>query len=163
MASTPGDPDHPRLSWRYPARVSDLNPGGHLDNLHILRVADETRFQLLGMREPSGATITPGLLDQAPRRVVSLVAAHRADYLRELWYSPTEPLQSQLWVCRLGGSSFDLACEIRQDPQAPVAARVVTTIVLVDLDAGAPWALDDTVRGALTAYLGPPPGLRARG
>ena len=152
-----------RFEWRYQVRVSDLNPGGHVDNLHILRVADEARFHLLGRREPGGSRLVlSGCLDALPDGKDELVAANRVDYLRELWFADV-PLHVAVWVCRLGRSSFDLAAEIRQTPEEPPATRLVTTFVLYDRTTGAPWELDAAVRGALAAYLGDPPKLRATG
>lgn len=65
----------------------DLNASGHLDNLQILRAVDEARHRLLGVGEPGGPQILAGLLQPAPPEVAMLVAAHRVEYRRELWYA----------------------------------------------------------------------------
>ncbi|MBP8880046.1 MAG: acyl-CoA thioesterase [Dermatophilaceae bacterium] len=146
---------------RYQLRVEDLNPSGHMDNLCILRAVDEVRHVLLGMRGPGGVVVVPGMLDAAGPGVTQLVASHQVDYLRELHYHPSEQLAVEMWVCRVGSSSFDLAAEVRQDLQAPVAARVRSTTVLIDVAAGAPWRMSDRVRADITAYLGPELTFRA--
>lgn len=146
---------------RYQLRVEDLNPSGHMDNLCILRAVDEIRHVLLGMRGPGGVVVVPGMLDAAGPGVTQLVASHQVDYLRELHYHPSEQLAVEMWVCRVGSSSFDLAAEVRQDLEAPVAARVRSTTVLIDVAAGAPWRMSDRVRADITAYLGPELTFRA--
>ena len=146
---------------RYQLRVEDLNPSGHMDNLCILRAVDEVRHVLLGMRGPGGVVVVPRMLDAAGPGVTQLVASHQVDYLRELHYHPSEQLAVEMWVCRVGSSSFDLAAEVRQDLQAPVAARVRSTTVLIDVAAGAPWRMSDRVRADITAYLGPELTFRA--
>lgn len=146
---------------RYQLRVEDLNPSGHMDNLCILRAVDEVRHVLLGMRGPGGVVVVPGMLDAAGPGVTQLVASHQVDYLRELHYHPSEQLAVEMWVCRVGSSSFDLAAEVRQDLEAPVAARVRSTTVLIDVAAGAPWRMSDRVRADITAYLGPELTFRA--
>ena len=146
---------------RYQLRVEDLNPSGHMDNLCILRAVDEVRHVLLGMRGPGWVVVVPGMLDAAGPGVTQLVASHQVDYLRELHYHPSEQLAVEMWVCRVGSSSFDLAAEVRQDLEAPVAARVRSTTVLIDVAAGAPWRMSDRVRADITAYLGPELTFRA--
>jgi acyl-CoA thioesterase FadM len=159
----PVSPGGSRLGWDYQVRVSDLNPGGHLDNLHILRVADEARFRLLGRRDPfTGVLVLSGGLDAMPAEVHSLVAGLRADFLRELHFAG-DPLWVTTWVCRLGRCSFDLAAEVHQSAQEPPAARLLTTLVLVDSNTATPWPLDEDVRSGLAAYLGDPPQLRTVG
>jgi acyl-CoA thioester hydrolase len=154
-ATSPGR----RFTWSFQVRFMDLNPSGHLDNLQILRAVDEARHRLLGVREPGGPPVLSGLIDGAPIQVTMLVAAHRVEYRRELWLS-SDPLELTLWVCRVGGSSFDVATEVRQSTGAPVAALAVTTVVLMDPSVGAAWALSDPIRAALAAYSGPAPAFR---
>lgn len=146
---------------RYQLRVEEMNPSGHMDNLCILRAVDEVRHVLLGMRGPGGVVVVPGMLEAAGPGVTQLVASHQVDYLRELHYHPSEQLAVEMWVCRVGSSSFDLAAEVRQDLEAPVAARVRSTTVLIDVAAGAPWRMSDRVRADITAYLGPELTFRA--
>ena len=145
----------------YQLRVEDLNPSGHMDNLCILRAVDEARHVLLGMRGPGGVVVAPGMLDAAGPGVTQLVARHHVEYVRELHYDPDQPLDVRIWVCRVGGSSFDLAAEVRQRPEGPVAAVVESTTVLIDVAAGRPWAMSEEGRGAVTAYLGPAPTFRS--
>ncbi len=177
MDPAPGDPRHDlgptpdstcdslpgavpqTLSWDFQVRFIDLNASGHLDNLQILRAVDEARHRLLGVGEPGAAQLLVGLLEHTPSSVTTLVAAHRVDYRRELWFA-ADPLAITLWVCRLGGSSFDVATEVRQSRDEPIAAVAVTTVVLVDTASGSPWPMSAPVRAALAAYLAPAPALR---
>jgi acyl-CoA thioester hydrolase len=159
------DPDHPtpgspqRFSWDFQVRFMDLNASGHLDNLQILRAVDEARHRLLGVGEPGGPQVLVGLLEPAPPEVAMLVAAHRVEYRRELWYAAA-PLSLSLWVCRVGTSSLDVATEVRQTPADPVGALALTTVVLIDTAAQAPWPLSDQVRATLAAHSGPAPAFR---
>lgn len=144
----------------YQLRVEDLNPSGHMDNLCILRAFDEARHVMLGMRGPGGVVVAPGMLDAAGPDVTQLVARHRVEYVRELHYDPDHPLDVQIWVCRVGGSSFDLAAEVRQRAGDPVAALIESTTVLIGVADGRPWPMSAEVRTAVTAYLGPAPTFR---
>ncbi len=160
VGSTVGSAQGPRtFSWDFQVRFIVLNASGHLDNLQILRAVDEARHRLLGVGEPGAAPLLVGLLADAPAHVATLVAAHRVEYRRELWFAAA-PLDITLWVCRVGGSSFDVATEVRQSPAEPIAAVAVTPVVLVDTTTRSPWPLSAPVRAALTAYLGPAPTLR---
>lgn len=147
------------LNWDFQVRFIDLNASGHLDNLQILRAVDEARHRLLGVGEPGAAQLLVGLLEAKPTSVTILVAAHRVDYRRELWFA-ADPLAIRVWICRLGASSFDVATEVRQTRDDPLAAVVVTTVVLLDTAHGSPWPMSAPVRAALAAYLGPAPTLR---
>lgn len=144
----------------YQLRVEDLNPSGHMDNLCIMRAFDEARHVMLGMRGPGGVVVAPGMLDAAGPGVTQLVARHQVDYVRELHYDPDHPLEVRIWVCRVGGSSFDLAAEVRQRAGDEVAAVIASTTVLLDVATARPWPMSEEVRIAISSYLGPAPAFR---
>lgn len=145
----------------YPTRVEDVNLAAHLDNLRILRAVDEVRNGFLGMPTRFGTALLPGRFGGFAPGVAPLVAGYRVEFLRELQHDPDQPLEVTMWVCRLGRTSLDVAAQVRQRPGAPVAAQVITAVVLLDHRADStPWPLSASARTALAAYQHPAPGMR---
>ncbi len=137
----------------YATRAEDLNYGRHLDNLRILRAADEARSAFLGLLS-LGLESLAGEVD-LPAETAPFVVGYRVAFARELNHVPGRPLETTTWVCRLGRTSATLATEVRQAPGEPVGAQVETTIVFVDVAAGAPTEPGERTRERLAAYLGP--------
>lgn len=141
-------------------RLRDLNTANHVDNLEIMRVADEARALFLGGVEGErGAGF--GVLAAMPPTVVVLAAAQHAEFRAEIHWQPGASYRVRSWVGHIGSTSFTVDSEIytvRPDPDAVMEA----TMVLVDSETSRPWVLDDTVRAALTAHMAPRLTLRPR-
>lgn len=149
-----------RFIVRYATRLEDLNVGGHVDNLRILRAVDEARNVFLGVPRAGLA----GVFDGFGAHVTPFVVAHRVEYRAEVGYA-AEPLEVALWVCRVGRTSLDVAAEVRQAPGEPLAVLASTSVVLLTLGAGphdrpSPWVVTDAAREALAAYQHEPPVFR---
>ncbi len=156
-----------RFTMSYATRVEDLNVGGHLDNLRILRAVDEARNAFLGMPRRGRDPVLPGIFGGFGAGVAPFVVSHRVAYLTELFHDEQQPLDVSLWVCRVGNSSLDIAAEVRARPAAtgcPPAAVAVTGVVLMAFETPestpAPWPISDEARVALTAYQHEPPEFR---
>lgn len=156
----------PRFECEIQPRVADLNFGGHVDNVTILRIFDEARTRFLGMPAQDvghgGRWFSSGLLADCPDSTGILVAQHRIQYQQELWADPDRAFSLSLWVSHLGTSSFAVAGEIRQSAEAPVAALAECSLVLTDRATASPRHLDDGLRARLAQHLGQPPGFRER-
>lgn len=141
-------------------RLRDLNTANHVDNLEIMRVADEARALFLGGVEGErGAGF--GVLAAMPAHVAVLAAAQHAEFRAEIHWQPGASYRVRSWVGHLGGSSFTVDTEVytvRDEPDAVMEA----TLVLVDQETKRPWSLDDAVRAALVAHLAEPLTLRPR-
>ena len=147
------------MVWGFHPRFVDLNAGGHLDNVAVLRAIDEGRHRLLGVGEAGGPRLVSGLLDSTPQAVMPMVVGHHINYVRELQYA-ADPLEITAWVRRLGRTPFEVATEVRQGPRQEVAAIAVTAVVTVDTSTHAPWVISEDLRETLAAYAGPSPPVR---
>ncbi|WP_218028392.1 acyl-CoA thioesterase [Nocardia yamanashiensis] len=97
-----------------PLRWSDMDADGHVHNAEHLRYLEETRIDLFRSREFSGS---------------SVVAQMDIDYLVPLRYR-AHPVRVESWVTRVGGSSFTLEQEIRDDDV--VYSKAVCVMVAFD-------------------------------
>lgn len=140
-------------------RLRDLNAGNHVDNLEVMRVADEARVLFFGGIE--GKVGGEGVLAGVPEGVVVLAAAQHAEFRREIVWAPGATYRVRSWVGHVGGSSFTVDTEIRTVDDAPDAV-MEATMVLVDRATERPWALSPEVRDALTEHLDTPVELRPR-
>lgn len=124
-----------------PLRWSDQDLNGHINNARVVTLFEEARLQ--------ASAEWLGSADFGPRLVRSLTV----DYLRPLHYGP--PATVQVWVARIGTTSFTLHHEIHQDGQVCAAGRVV--MVNVDSETSRPLRIDASLRNALNAALIPEP------
>lgn len=138
-------------------RFRDINPGNHVDSVECLRLLDEARLFFFRWAElPINTDGAVGLFAQLPEGVAEVIASHHINYLHEVYYQGHEPHRVQVWVSRIGGSSFDVSCQLF----APGAERPsligVSTTVCIDHAAGGSWQIDGVFRTALEYYLGEP-------
>ncbi|MCE5291510.1 MAG: acyl-CoA thioesterase [Nocardiaceae bacterium] len=120
-----------RFVYSCPLRWSDMDSDGHVHDAVHLRYLEETRIGLFRELGFSGA---------------SVVAQLDIDYLVPLRYRP-EPVRSETWVSRIGGSSFDLNHEILDDETTYSAVKC--TIVAFDSEAQRSRPLTDAERAGL--------------
>ena len=117
---------------------------GHVNNTTFFTYLEEARVDLL--------FVTAG--EQIARERLSsgiVVARHEIDYTAPLVFRP-EPVTIDIWVAKLGNSSFTLAYQMGDD-DGPVYARAATVLVPYDVDAARPRRLSDEERAALEPYL----------
>ncbi len=132
-------------------RFGDEDSYGHINNVRFVQYLEDARIRLT--LEPAG----PGTFSEAtPSDTFTLVARTEIEYLAPLNFS-TVPAAVEIWVVRVGSSSFDLGYSIRENDAADAAVSAVasTTMILVSRDTGRPVALNDGQRAALGDFAGP--------
>ncbi len=126
----------------YPCHVrfSDVDVYGHVNNVKYFEYYQEARLAFLSS------------LGRGPRdfREGLVVARLDVDYKRPILFRP-EPYRVETWVTRIGRSSFDLACEIRDADLLLSRARAV--MVAFDLDTQRSRPLSDPERQRLEGVL----------
>ena len=132
-------------------RFGDEDSYGHINNVRFVQYLEDARILLT--LEPTGS----GTFSEAtPSDTFTLVARTEIEYLAPLNFSP-DPAAVEVWVVRVGSSSFDLGYSIRESsaPGAAASAVASTTMILVSRDTGRPVALNERQRAALDAFAGP--------
>jgi acyl-CoA thioester hydrolase len=145
-----------RLRW------SDLDAYAHVNNAEMLRILEEARIQAFWITDPGdseSASPTTAILDARPgSATVTLIAHQEMEYLLPIPYMRA-PLDIELWVGKLGGSSLQVCYEIyspeRVDPRK-LYCRASTTIVMVDAATGRPKRISDREREAWQPYVEEP-------
>jgi len=136
-----------RHRYLCPLRWSDMDAFGHVNNVPFLTYLEEARVDLLFVHLGSEA---------AAQKLASgvVVARHEIDYTAPLTFRP-EPVAIDVWVTKLGTSSFTLAYEVKDD-DGPVYARAATVMVPYDVKAERPRRVSEDERDALSQFLEPP-------
>lgn len=119
-----------------PVRWADLDADGRVNNVQLLRFAEEARMRWASaLRLPA---LAPGL--------ASVVAALQCNYHAPLGYPAT--VRAELRCTRLGRSSVHLECALHTAENSPATAEVHVA------DAAVVWVWTDATTG--TAHLMPP-------
>lgn len=117
-------------------RFSDLDPLGHVNNVVFHDYLQEARVGLLRdldfVRGPGFSQV-----------VVKQELTHR----KPLLYAP-EPVIVEIWVERIGNSSYTLGYRIL-DEHDDVAAEATTVMAAVDPQTGRPIRMSDDLRNVL--------------
>ena len=119
---------------------------GHVNNVVFLTYLEEARVDMLFVHAGSEAAT-----EQLASGVV--VARHEIDYKAPLVFR-SEPVAIDLWVTKLGTSSFTLAYEVKDD-DGPVYVRAATVMVPYDVKAERPRRVSEDEREALSNFLEP--------
>ena len=125
-------------------RWSDMDAFGHVNNTTFFTYLEEARVDLLFVH--AGDTVARERLSSG-----IVVARHEIDYKAPLIFRP-EPVPIDVWVSRLGTSSFEIRYEVLDDA-GPVYAEAATVLVPFDVDAGRPRRVSDEERDALAPFL----------
>ncbi|MFI6867755.1 acyl-CoA thioesterase [Nocardia sp. NPDC050406] len=99
-----------------PLRWSDMDADGHMHNAAHLRYLEESRIDLFWSREFGGPLV---------------VAQMDIDYRAPLKYRK-QPVRVETWVTKVGGSSFALQQEIRDEDV--LYSTATCTMVAFDRD-----------------------------
>ena len=126
-------------------RWSDMDALGHVHNGRFLEYFEAARADLVNELVDIGRPDGLGLL----------VARHEVDYLVPLVYRRV-PIAVDLWVERIGRTSFTVGYEVVEDDRSVIYGRALTVIVAVGLPSGRAEPLPDFVREALNGYLREP-------
>ena len=144
-------------------RWGDLDALGHVNNTSMLKLLEEARLRAFWKSEDPS--------DQAPTAVfgndvlgdggtlATLIARQEIEYLAPVPYEH-KPLDVQLWIGRLGGSSAEICYEVYSpsiggEPQT-LYARASAVVVMVDTATGRPTRLPEHVREVWAPYVEEP-------
>ena len=130
-------------------RWGDQDSLGHINNVMIARIVEESRVRAFDT-----------WFGAARSDFWTVLARQEIEFVNILHYD-VRPVSVQVWVSRIGNSSFDTACRII-DPNGQVAAVSETTLTAFDPGTGRPFPLPDAARAGLSARLGDPVPLRSR-
>ncbi len=125
-------------------RWSDMDAFGHVNNTTFFTYLEEARVDLLFVH--AGDSVARDRLSSG-----IVVARHEIDYKAPLVFRP-QPVPVDVWVSRLGASSFELRYQILDDG-GPVYAEAATVLVPFDVEAGRPRRVSDEERAALEPFL----------
>jgi len=151
----------PRIHIPIHLRWGDLDALNHVNNTSMLKLLEEARLRAFwrpddGSAGPATAVLETGLSTSSP--TMTVVARQDIDYLAPVPYGQ-RPLDVQLWIGRLGGSSFDVCYEvfspIGDEPQT-LYARSTSVIVTVNTQSGRPVRLTPEMRFAWGPFVGDP-------
>ena len=147
-----------RLHVAIPLRWSDFDAYAHVNNAEMLRILEEARIQAF-WRPDEGAGMATAILDARPgAETIGLIARQEVEYLLPVPYLRS-PIDVQLWLGRMGGSSLEVCYEVwspvEVEPRV-LYARAATTIVLLDSATERPRRITDHEREAWTPYLDEP-------
>jgi acyl-CoA thioester hydrolase len=117
-------------------RFSDLDPLGHVNNVVFHDYLQEARVGLL-----RDLDFVRG--EDFSQVVVQQEITHR----KPLMYAP-EPVIVEIWVDRIGNSSYTLGYRIL-DEVADLAAEASTVMAVVDAVSGRPIRMSDELRARL--------------
>ncbi|KZC93932.1 MULTISPECIES: acyl-CoA thioesterase [Clavibacter] len=149
-------------------RWADLDAYDHVNNVEVLRLLEEARVRAFWRGDDDGEGVDPGMAlihASAGASTMTMIARQEVEYLLPISYG-RRPLDVQVWLGRLGGSSLEACYEVRTPAgvePAALYARASTTIVLVDAATGRPRRITDAERAGWSAYLEEPVAFSRRG
>jgi acyl-CoA thioester hydrolase len=149
-------------------RWADLDAYDHVNNVEVLRLLEEARVRAFWRGDADGDGVDPGmaLIDaSAGAATMTMIARQEVEYLRPISYG-RRPLDVQVWLGRLGGSSLEACYELRSPAgvePSELYARASTTIVLVDAATGRSRRITDDERAAWADYVEEPVAFSRRG
>lgn len=117
---------------------------GHVNNVAFVGYLEDARVDLLFVHAGTQAA-----RDSLAAGIV--VARHEIDYCAPLTFRPA-PVVVEVWVSRLGASSFTLSYEVKDET---TYARARSVMVPVDPANGRPRRLSEPERAALDAFVEP--------
>ena len=144
-----------RFSTDVVLRWGDMDAYGHVNNVQYHRLLEEARVRAFASWFNS--TGPDSMLSSGV-----LLARQEIEYLGQLVYRP-EPVHIDMWITDIGGASWDMAYEVRDEgPDPTLYARAESTLVAFDIAAQRPRALTSDERTSLGAYRGEPVPMRRR-
>ena len=145
-------------------RWGDQDALGHINNVSLLRLLEEARLRAFWRTGDDGdspvAVFTDDMVSSGSA-IATLVARQEIEYLLPVPYG-RDPLDVQVWIGRLGGSSVEICYEVWGPDGTALYARATTVVVLVDTASGRPTRLPADIRAAWRPYIGDPISYRTR-
>jgi acyl-CoA thioester hydrolase len=134
-----------RYSAKVHVRWDDLDAFGHINNAKYLTYVQEARSDFTWFsRQKAGKK--PLLADM-------VVARAEVDYIEPI-YEGGMDVECQIWITRIGNSSFEMEYEIIH--KGVIRSRVKTTQVAVSVETKRSRPLSDEEREFLAEYLEEP-------
>ncbi|MDP5225640.1 MULTISPECIES: thioesterase family protein [Arthrobacter] len=153
------------LSFPVQIRFGDIDSYGHVNNVVYLSYLEDARVQLihraLGQDAGAGAVEEDTFHDLVGVENFTLVARHEIEYVRPLLFT-TDPVNVNIWVTGIGGSSFEFGYEVASADGSEVYALAASSMVLVSRASGLPVRLTRAQRHALERWSGEPVPFRRR-
>ncbi|MFG6401609.1 acyl-CoA thioesterase [Microbacterium sp. P04] len=164
--STQGDR---RVHVPIPLRWGDLDALGHVNNTSMLKLLEEARLRAFWKGDgtepaPATAVFEMDVLESGGSSA-TLIARQEIEYYRPVPYGQ-RPLDVQMWIGRIGGSSADICFEVYSPlgTEAPVLyARATVVVVIVDTSTGRPTRWNAIEREAWAPFVGTPIDYRRSG
>lgn len=143
-------------------RWGDLDALGHVNNTSMLKLLEEARLRAFWVSDDPDDQAPTAVFDASALEgggaVATLIARQEIEYLAPVPYEK-KPLDVQLWLGRVGGSSAEICYEVfspvGSEPQVKYA-RASAVVVLVDTASGRPTRLPDEVRSVWAPYIEEP-------
>lgn len=132
-------------------RFGDIDSYNHVNNVVFLQYLEDARVQLTYTKLPGGGTFQ----DLVGSDLFTLVARNEIEYLAPISFRPT-PVYVNIWVTRIGGSSYDVGYTVTEADTSVIYAQATTSMVLVSRSTGRPARLTPAQREALEAWRGGP-------
>ena len=132
-------------------RFGDIDSYNHVNNVVFLQYLEDARVQLTYTELPGGGTFQ----DLVGTEQFTLVARNEIEYLAPISFRPT-PVYVNIWVTRVGGSSYDVGYTVTEADTSVIYAQATTSMVLVSRSTGRPARLTPAQREALEAWRGGP-------
>ena len=120
-------------------RWGDADAFGHVNNVVFFRYLEEARARVIPETGPGSTLLSGGLV----------VAEQQLKYLAPLHYRQA-PVQVEMSVDHVGGSSFRLACRVFDATSGTVFAEGFVALVTYNFSTGAPRKLSADERSWLT-------------
>ncbi|WP_053205350.1 acyl-CoA thioesterase [Jiangella muralis] len=124
-------------------RFDDLDAFGHVNNVTFAEYLQEARVDFAHRRLSSSDDVA---------HEGSVVAHQSIDYLAPVPFR-TEPLQVEVWVTRVGTTSFEVAYEVKDE--STLFARATGVLVAFDVRANTPRPVSPAEREVLERYFEP--------
>lgn len=143
-------------------RWGDLDALGHVNNTSMLKLLEEARLRAFWLPEDGADAVPTAVFDMSVLEGggsrATLVARQEIEYLRPVPYGH-RPLDVQLWIGKIGGSSVEVCYEVFSplgDAPQVLYARSSAVVVLVDTATGRPTRIEAHERAAWEPFLGAP-------
>lgn len=139
-------------------RWGDQDALGHINNVSMLKLLEEARIRAFwaeGGDDDSPVAVFGADTVRSGGGAATLIARQEITYLEPVPYA-RDPLDVQLWIGRLGGSSAEICYEVMSPDGDTCYARATTVVVLVDGATGRPTRLPTDVREAWAPYVEDP-------
>ncbi|WP_426319691.1 acyl-CoA thioesterase [Microbacterium sp. E-13] len=149
-------------------RWGDLDALGHVNNTSMLKLLEEARLRAFWKGDgvepaPETAVFDMNVLENGGARA-TLIARQEIEYYQPVPYGH-RPLDVQLWIGRIGGSSAEVCYDV-YSPDGPepqvLYARANAVIVMVDTSSGRPTRWTAEERAAWEPFVGDPIDFRRR-